>query len=307
MELRLHHWLAALTVAAAIHAGAVLLFHEPQAGAVSAGFGGVEVSLGPAGGAPGAEAVTEVSDAEIVEATEAPVVTPEVETVDAPPVETAQPVEFPPVETAEILPQETAVAEPEPVEPVQEVEVAEVEPVIEETTVQEVVEAPPPPPVKPKPPVTAQPRIEPAPVPPAAESPPTQTAALPEPTPPPGAGGKSGIQAEPGAGSGDGTAGGGLAGATTDYTAVLQAWLERHKEYPRRAQLRRQEGTVLLRFVMDRQGHVLSYRVERSSGHRALDREVEEMIERAQPLPAMPEEMQQAQLELVVPIQFFLR
>ncbi len=31
------------------------------------------------------------------------------------------------------------------------------------------------------------------------------------------------------------------------------------------------------------------------------------MIERAQPLPPMPETIQQARLELVVPVQFFLR
>ncbi len=31
------------------------------------------------------------------------------------------------------------------------------------------------------------------------------------------------------------------------------------------------------------------------------------MIERAQPLPRMPDDMKQAELELVVPVQFFLR
>ena len=91
------------------------------------------------------------------------------------------------------------------------------------------------------------------------------------------------------------------------YMAQLQAWLERHKEYPRRAKLRRQEGTVLLYFVMNREGRVLEYRIRQRSGHASLDRAVEEMIERAQPLPKMPQEMRQARLELVVPVQFFLR
>jgi protein TonB len=63
----------------------------------------------------------------------------------------------------------------------------------------------------------------------------------------------------------------------------------------------------MLRFVMDPEGRVLSYRIERSSGHRLLDEEVREMIERASPLPAMPDGMQQARLELVVPVSFFLR
>jgi protein TonB len=38
-----------------------------------------------------------------------------------------------------------------------------------------------------------------------------------------------------------------------------------------------------------------------------LDRAIETMIERASPLPAMPADMQQAKLELAVPISFYIR
>ena len=58
---------------------------------------------------------------------------------------------------------------------------------------------------------------------------------------------------------------------------------------------------------MDREGRVLDYRITESSGYALLDREVEAMIRRAQPFPAMPEDIHQAKLDLVVPIQFFLR
>ena len=98
-----------------------------------------------------------------------------------------------------------------------------------------------------------------------------------------------------------------MPGASADYLALLRSWLERHKEYPRRAQLRRQEGTALLYFVMDRQGRVLSYRLQRSSGYPILDGEVEEMIRRAQPLPAVPSSFGGASLEFVIPVQFHLR
>ena len=80
-----------------------------------------------------------------------------------------------------------------------------------------------------------------------------------------------------------------------------------NKEYPRRAQCRRQEGIALLYFVMARDGRVLDYRIQESSGHALLDREVERMIERAQPLPEIPPELQQARLELVVPVHFLMR
>jgi len=108
-------------------------------------------------------------------------------------------------------------------------------------------------------------------------------------------------------GSGDATAGGGLPGSSRDYAATVLAWLERHKEYPRRARLRRQEGTAMLYFVVDRSGAVLEYRLQSSSSHRALDEEVLAMIERAQPLPPMPEDMERERLELIVPVEFFLR
>ncbi|NGP52424.1 energy transducer TonB, partial [Thioalkalivibrio sp. XN8] len=108
-------------------------------------------------------------------------------------------------------------------------------------------------------------------------------------------------------GSGEAAAAGGLPGANRDYAATVLAWLERHKHYPRRARLRRQEGTVLLYFVVDRAGTVLEYRLEQSSSYPVLDQEVLAMIERAQPLPPMPDELGQERLELIVPVEFFLR
>lgn len=124
---------------------------------------------------------------------------------------------------------------------------------------------------------------------------------------PSGSAGRAGSKAAPGTGDGPGAEGGGSPGERADFLAQLQAWLERHKEYPRRAQRRRQEGTALLYFVMSQDGRVLDFRIEESSGHEALDREVQAMIRRAQPLPAIPASMRQSRLELVVPIVFSLR
>lgn len=91
------------------------------------------------------------------------------------------------------------------------------------------------------------------------------------------------------------------------YFAELQAYLERHRRYPRGAQLRRQEGTAVLYFVIDRQGNVLDYRIERSSGYRLLDREVAAMLERARPLPPAPPDLQRSRFELLLPIRFAMR
>ncbi|WP_417515668.1 TonB family protein [Minwuia sp.] len=122
---------------------------------------------------------------------------------------------------------------------------------------------------------------------------------------PSGAGGKAGRNDDTGTASDTGDqGGGGTPGQQADYLTQLQLWLERHKAYPRRAQRRRQEGTAMLYFRMARDGTVLYFRIEQSSGHTTLDREVEAMIKRAQPLPAMPDFMPQARLELIVPVVF---
>lgn len=61
-----------------------------------------------------------------------------------------------------------------------------------------------------------------------------------------------------------------------------------------------------MRFVMNREGRVLTARVERSSGHPALDRAALDMLTRAQPLPRPPAEVLAEPIELVVPVEFFV-
>lgn len=100
---------------------------------------------------------------------------------------------------------------------------------------------------------------------------------------------------------------GGTPGLKSDYLAELRAWLERHKEYPRRAKRRHQEGTVLLRFIVARDGRVLEAEIRRSSGHRSLDGAAKTLIERASPLPEFPRAMKESRLELVYPVAYSLR
>ena len=96
-------------------------------------------------------------------------------------------------------------------------------------------------------------------------------------------------------------------GAQNDYFSHLRAWLERHKKYPRNAKIRRQEGTMTVRFIIQSSGNLLSYAVEQGSGFALLDREALEMLRRASPLPAIPEALGRDSLELVLPVAFYLR
>ena len=82
--------------------------------------------------------------------------------------------------------------------------------------------------------------------------------------------------------------------------------LNEAKSYPTQARRYRQEGVAYLRFTMDREGNVLTKSIEQSAGYPLLDEETLALIDRAQPLPKPPVEMQGEALEFVVPVEFFL-
>lgn len=92
--------------------------------------------------------------------------------------------------------------------------------------------------------------------------------------------------------------------AVPSWQALLLARLQQAKRYPQQALMRRQQGITLLRFTMDQDGRVLTARIEKSSGHEALDQETLALIQRAQPLPKPPPDVDS--LEFVVPVEFFL-
>lgn len=96
------------------------------------------------------------------------------------------------------------------------------------------------------------------------------------------------------------------ADAIATWEAQLRAHLERYKRYPRDARLRGETGEAVLRFVIDRDGHVLSSMVTRSSGFAVLDGETLEMLRRAAPLPPMPPELKDTQKVFTIPVQFGL-
>jgi protein TonB len=91
------------------------------------------------------------------------------------------------------------------------------------------------------------------------------------------------------------------------WQTLLFKQLQRFKNYPSGARARNEQGVVILAFTVDRDGHVLARQIVTGSGYPDLDAEVLTMVERAQPLPAFPASMSQAQQDFSVPIRFSLR
>jgi len=99
------------------------------------------------------------------------------------------------------------------------------------------------------------------------------------------------------------------ADASRTWEGRVLARLNEHRRYPRSAMARRHHGVPYVRFVMDREGRVLSVTLERSSGFPELDREAVTLPGRAQPLPKPPDDVRPGQttIELVVPVEYFMR
>ncbi|WP_124449103.1 TonB family protein [Paucibacter sp. KBW04] len=93
--------------------------------------------------------------------------------------------------------------------------------------------------------------------------------------------------------------------ASESWQARVLARLERFRSYPPGARARREQGVVVLQLRVNREGQVLSARVQQGSGHAELDRAALATVQRAQPLPGIPPDLPQ-ELDLLVPVEFFI-
>lgn len=90
------------------------------------------------------------------------------------------------------------------------------------------------------------------------------------------------------------------------YTAVLLSWLERYRQYPRLARLKRIEGTVILSLTLSRSGSLKAVAVKKGSGQSILDDAAVDMARRADPFPPLLATFAHDRIEFVVPVVFAL-
>ena len=298
MERRLLHWLAAALVALALHAGVALalLWHPPESGAQDAGTGGLQAGIGSPGGAPRTTSASVPETATATLPDRDAVMTQATSTSTA-----ASPSSAASVPVSEAVAPEVAASEP--VEPIRaqpenpdsrQAELSGPMTAPEQTPATtsadtNIVQADDPVPETAR---TAEPEV--------AKNVETDTEIAAETAAPARGGGQA-------TGSGSDSDAGGEPGAWRDYQDRLRAWLQRHKGYPDRARMRNQEGIVVLRFTMHRDGRVESYSIESSSGYTRLDEEVQRMIRRADPLPSLPDSVDRDVITLTIPVQFSLR
>lgn len=107
-------------------------------------------------------------------------------------------------------------------------------------------------------------------------------------------------------GTGKSTTTGGKPAIQQTYLSRILAHAARHKRYPRSARRAGVTGTVHVIFYLKTNGRLKRPRITKSSGDPRLDQEALDMLLRATPFPAIPEELSKDGLDLTLPIEFSL-
>lgn len=92
-----------------------------------------------------------------------------------------------------------------------------------------------------------------------------------------------------------------------DYLASLAAEIRHCKYYPRSARRLREEGRVVVSFVIRKDGRLQDIAVRESSGYRRLDEAAIKTLQRVSPFKPIPEALDRDQWAISVPIAFSLR
>ncbi len=177
---------------------------------------------------------------------------------------------------------------------------------------------PPPPPdaISPAPAMTLPPPEQPPPAPrfdppprPRPPQPVARPVAPPAPRPAPAATAAGPVSNDPAAPAGVPVAPAASRSGLSDpaYVQRLLGALERHREYPRAARERGDQGRSTLRLAIAASGALLEVRLERGSGHDDLDEAALRMARRAAPFPPLPPSLGAERATFIVPIVFALR
>jgi len=90
------------------------------------------------------------------------------------------------------------------------------------------------------------------------------------------------------------------------YSSILANAIAKYKQYPKIAQMRGWQGTVIADLEIDSKGSVVSVKIKKSSTYEVLDNEALEMIKKASPFPTPPESLRGKNFNVLVPISFKL-
>ncbi len=92
--------------------------------------------------------------------------------------------------------------------------------------------------------------------------------------------------------------------AAPTWQGLILSCINQALRYPADALFHNQRGIAYIRVTIDRDGNVLTEKIDKSSGHDLLDQEALAVLLRLQPLPKPPAEVPGNPIELIIPIEF---
>lgn len=91
-----------------------------------------------------------------------------------------------------------------------------------------------------------------------------------------------------------------------DYKRDAINLFKKNVNYPVKAFREKLQGEGTIRVTVDKRGTLLGTEIVESTGHRVLDREMTDMVNKTMPLPAMPKELPDEPYTIDIPIKFSL-
>ena len=89
------------------------------------------------------------------------------------------------------------------------------------------------------------------------------------------------------------------------YLAKVRNTIDYNKQYPHRAKMRRQQGTVKISFVINASGRAEQVEIVESSGSRILDRATTELVARLR-FDAPPKDLETIPVKVIAPVDYSL-
>lgn len=90
------------------------------------------------------------------------------------------------------------------------------------------------------------------------------------------------------------------------YFGQLSAWIDANKSYPVECRKDKEQGAVIVKFTIARDGRLLDAAVKTGSGYERLDRAALDTLARAAPFPPIPDFIDRDTLSISVPIEYSL-
>lgn len=89
------------------------------------------------------------------------------------------------------------------------------------------------------------------------------------------------------------------------YEQLISRWIEQYKRYPDEAKKQGLVGRGVVRIRINREGKVLFYALDKSTGSMILDRALNDMVHAADPVPKAPDNYPAGRLlEFLIPVEF---